>query len=156
MLVLFQVSFLIVLGTLGVFNLVESRRSIVDNSADRSQAAFLRRIIRSQVDCFETFNQAGIDPKAPGTTCTATTENVSIASPTLRLVRITANGTIKHLMGSLDPGGDGRVGKNALLRVGCSESERSLIVRMNYKTTGFDQQRSVLFGKDNPLCNDLF
>lgn len=127
----------------------------------------IRSFVLSQIDCEATFQQAGIDPANPGSSCNSTSRSGGQVGPFLRLARSTVDGNVHWLTPDLESG-NAKLG-GWTIRASCSESEQSLIVRMarlnengepirdplTKKRVGLDDDKALIFGVGDsalPLC----
>ncbi|MBY0369371.1 hypothetical protein K2X33_01710 [bacterium] len=131
----------------------------------REELDSLKSLIGDGIDCDATFASGSIDPAAPGSGCTSTSNNQT--GPFLTLMRRSRTGAVP-LTAALDASGLGAIGKYKL-RTTCSQSEQSLIIRAavvdadgNFPPDPFTKQpldwnspRGLLYGGNTlalPIC----
>jgi len=125
--------------------------------ASRTDLAMVRQTIHAYIDCEGTFASEGIDPKNPGDNCQSTSAIDSQQGPFLRLRRFNLNNSVQWLTEELRNDEYARLA-SWFIRVSCSESEQTLVIRAAQLVGGeldWYSPQSLLFGtgaRSLPLC----
>lgn len=135
-------------SNLNVFNMRANRRFEL-----RGELETTRRLIYENLDCTTTFSKAGIDPTNPNGKCPSTsTSSATQKGPWITLYRHTADGSTRAFSVPDPSTGIATLG-NWSMRVSCSETEQSLVIRVA-RPVGNDFAKDPLTGKlmdwDNP------
>ncbi len=96
--------------------------------ADQVESIALTHLLYESINCDTTFTDNAIDLKVPGGRCNSTSLANGQMAPFLRLRSKTWNNSSSWLTGPLETDGSTRLGK-WWLRVACSDSEQSLVIR---------------------------
>lgn len=168
------ISVLVAAGLVGVVALVGAKLTAnlgagTRRAELRGEREVIRSLIYNEIDCAATFATAGIDPAAPGGSCTSTSAPGGQSGPYLRLARRTADGNVHYLTDVPGSGGAAKVGDWSV-RVSCSAAEQSLVVRVARPISGggfardplnenvtynWNEPRGLLYGGSGgamPLC----
>lgn len=106
----------------------------------------LRTSLLSGIDCAGTMASAGVDPASPGSSCTSTSAQGGQTGPYLRLRRRSPSGSVVYFGTPLDADGATTVGGKRI-RVSCSESEQTLVVRaIDTTETDWDRGNALIVG----------
>ena len=155
---------LVLMGMMGVFSTAFKSQRHTELTGDLEA---IRTLLRSSIDCTETFKSAGINPVSPGSSCTSSSADSGQLAPYIRLRRKTTDGSVQWL-GSDWNGTEATLG-TWKIRASCSANEQSLVVRagrpdgkgsfladpLTRRPATWSDTRSLLFGGGSeaiPLC----